>query len=385
MIHFPRKSLAKQFIHDLSGKNPISDAPNGLFLAAPRRTGKSMFLRHDLVPEFAENGIVPIYVDLWEHRDEDPAVLIAGVIGRRARDERSVIQVARDSVRASVNIGPVELEFDDSKIGKPGGISIPEALQRIHAATGKPVALIVDEAQNALTSTSGIDAMASLKSARDQMNSPSKINVMLVMSGSDRDKLLRLVNSNAAPFYGSQITKMPTLSRDYIEALAEEIGRLHKKAKPIDVDALFHAFDMYGYRPQFLGNGILAALDETQGTTTFNEAILRHANNTAAAAAKEMTSIFLGLSELQRTLLWRMFSEGGKFRPFDADALKFYSKHTGEKISVAHAQSALEGLRNGEDPLIWKSARGEYSVNDSGMVRWFKSLNEESKWPPVGT
>lgn len=30
------------------------------------------------------------------------------------------------------------------------------------------------------------------------------VNLMLVMSGTDRDKLLRLVKTAAAPFYGSQ-------------------------------------------------------------------------------------------------------------------------------------------------------------------------------------
>ncbi len=37
--------------------------------------------------------------------------------------------------------------------------------------------------------------MTALKSARDQMNKPTQVNLMLVMSGSDRDKLLRLVVS----------------------------------------------------------------------------------------------------------------------------------------------------------------------------------------------
>ena len=40
---------------------------------------------------------------------------------------------------------------------------------------------------------------------------------MLVMSGSDRDKLLRLVNTNGSPFYGSQIPRMPLLGQDFID------------------------------------------------------------------------------------------------------------------------------------------------------------------------
>lgn len=83
------------------------------------------------------------------------------------------------------------------------GTTLVDALRALHAAAGKPVALIVDEAQHALTSVAGVAAMTALKSARDQLNQPGQVNLMLVMSGSDRDKLLRLVVSAAAPFYGS--------------------------------------------------------------------------------------------------------------------------------------------------------------------------------------
>jgi hypothetical protein len=383
MIHFPRKILADSLIRDLSGASPLSDAPNGLFLAAPRRTGKSMFLQHDLVPELVAKGIIPIYVDLWEHRAEDPGTLIAYVIGRRASEERTLLQKVKDSVHGKVTVGPLALDFEDRLIGKPGGVSIPEALRKIHDATGKVVCLIIDEAQHALTTQEGINAMASLKSARDQMNTPGDVSLMLVMSGSDRDKLLRLVNSNAAPFFGSHITRMPTLGHDYVEALADELNRNHEKTKPVDVDVLARAFESYGFRPQFLGAGILAALDETQEGITFNRALEQHATNAAADANDEMQSVYLGCSDIQRAVLWRMLEEGGKYRPFDAAALKFYTETMGKDVTATQVQAALDGLRTRDDPIVWKSARGEYSVEDSSMLRWFKSLQKAGKWPPT--
>ena len=64
---------------------------------------------------------------------------------------------------------------------------------------GQSVALIIDEAQHALTSEAGEAGMTALKSARDQLNKPGKTRLMIVMSGSDRDKLLRLVNTRVRP------------------------------------------------------------------------------------------------------------------------------------------------------------------------------------------
>ena len=50
-MHFPRPSLAEEMCEALQGSNLFNDAPNGLFLAAPRRTGTSTFLQADLKPE----------------------------------------------------------------------------------------------------------------------------------------------------------------------------------------------------------------------------------------------------------------------------------------------------------------------------------------------
>ena len=111
---------------------------------------------------------------------------------------------------------------DTSRIGKVDGITLPDALRTLHDVVQAPIALIIDEAQRALTSEAGEAGeageatIAALKSARDQLNQPDEARLLLVMSGSDRDKLLRLVNGSAAPFYGSQITLMPFLGDDFI-------------------------------------------------------------------------------------------------------------------------------------------------------------------------
>ncbi|WP_442775343.1 hypothetical protein [Sphaerotilus montanus] len=43
MIAFPRTALAQELVAALQGKALLGDAHNGLFLAAPRRTGESTF------------------------------------------------------------------------------------------------------------------------------------------------------------------------------------------------------------------------------------------------------------------------------------------------------------------------------------------------------
>lgn len=77
-----------------------------------------------------------------------------------------------------------------------------------------------------------------------------------------------------------------------------------------------------------------------------------------------------------------MLELGPRFRPYDSEALKFYRGQTGGPVSAQRAQNALEALRQRTPPLVWKSARGEYAVEDAAMHRWFEERNKAGSWPP---
>jgi len=71
--------------------------------------------------------------------------------------------------------------------------------------------------------------------------------MMLVMSGSDRDKLLRLVNTAAAAFFGSQVQRMPPLGADFIAHVAALIEDQRAELTPVDRALLQQAFDSFGH------------------------------------------------------------------------------------------------------------------------------------------
>lgn len=382
MIAFPRTALAQELVAALQGKALLGDAHNGLFLAAPRRTGKSTFLQGDLRPALQAAGVVVVYVDLWADARRDPGGLIAEAIARALEPQLGL--VARSAKKAGLDkIKLGGLEVDTGKIGKVDGLTLTDALRLLHDSAGKPVALIIDEAQHALTSEAGEAAMTALKSARDQLNQPGVVNLMLVMSGSDRDKLLRLVNTAAAPFYGSQIQRMPTLGPDFIAHIAALIEAQRPELKPVDQTRLQQAFEVFGWRPQFfmaaLGQ-VLSPLAELTGR--FEPALLAAAQQQQAQDQAQMESDFLGLKPTEQAVLWRMLTQGPRFRPYDAEALRFYRDKTGHPVSVAQAQKALEGLRQRMPALVWKSARGEYALEDAAMHRWFQTLTDAGQWPP---
>lgn len=385
MIHFSRQELARQLADALLGKALFGDAPNGLFLAAPRRTGKSTFLQADLKPELESRGVVVVYLDLWADQRRDPGELIAEAVGRALEPHLGVIaRTAKQAGLENVSIAGW-LKIDTGKIGKVDGTTLPDALRVLHETAKAPIALIIDEAQHALTSAEGETAMAALKSARDQLNRPDDVRLMLVMSGSDRDKLLRLVNTNGAPFYGSQIQRMPELGRDFIAHIAGLIEAQRPDLKPVDTEALYAAFQSFGSRPQFFMDALGRVLSPLSGIVgRFEPAVLEAAQQRRQDDEAQMESEFLGLKPLEQAVLWRLLEQGQRFRPYDGEALRFYQQKIGKKVSAQQVQNALETLRQRSPALIWKSARGEYSVDDAAMYRWFEQRIQAGAWPPEG-
>ncbi len=381
MSHYPRLELARELTAALHGRTLLGDAQNGLFLAAPRRTGKSTFLQADLGPALETSGVTVIYVDLWADARRDPGALIADAVAKALSRHAGVLSRAVKRI-ASVTVAGVEIELD--KIGKVDGATLTDALRALREAAAAPVALIVDEAQHALTSEAGEAAMAALKSARDQLNRPGQVNLMLVMSGSDRDKLLRLVNTGGAPFYGSQITRMPLLGRDFVAHLAGLVVAQRPELAPVDLETLHTAFETFGSRPQFLMDALGRALSPLSalGGMRFEHALLELARERQRADEAQMESDYLALRPLEQAMLWRMLELGARFRPYDADALRFYSERVGQPVKARASQLALESLRSRTPSIIWKSARGEYAIDDAAMHRWYEQRVREGRWPP---
>lgn len=383
MIAFPRAALAQSLVEALQGKTLLGDAHNGLFLAAPRRTGKTTFLTCDLKPALEKAGVVVVYVDLWADTKRDPGDLIASAIAAALEPQLGLI--ARAAKKASldkVRLGG--LEVDASKIGKIDGLTLTQALTLLHECAKHPVALIIDEAQHALTSEAGEVAMTALKSARDQLNRPGLVSLMLVMSGSDRDKLMRLVNTAAAPFYGSQVQRMPPLGPDFIAHVAGLIEAQRPQVKPVDQALLQQAFEVFGFRPQFFMAALGQVLSPLAGLTgRFEIALLEAARLHQRQDETQMKSDYLGLKPIEQAVLWRILDQGALYRPYDAEALRFYRDKSGHPVSVAQAQKALEALRQRTPALVWKSARGEYAVEDAAMNRWFEDHMNSGCWPPL--
>jgi hypothetical protein len=370
---FHRPKLAERLAEKALGLDPLGDG-SGVFLAAPRRTGKSTFLKADLVPELIKRGAFPVYVDLWVDRARDPGEIILEAIKTAIRQlDSGVMKLVRRSGLSKVGVGSW-LAVDIEKIGKPGGATITEAIAHLAQKSGRPVVLIIDEAQHATTSEAGANAMFALKSARDTLNigtertSVSNLQLGLVFTGSHRDKLASLVVSKSQPFFGATVTDFPLLGMEFAQAYAEYVNARLAPAKPLDGPEVFDAFQTGAFRPELLQAAVKDYLVGDMGEKKPLKSLRDHAVAAREKYWGEFDTVWSTLTNLQKAVLKRMVERGESYKPFDADALEAYADDAGQKVTAAEAQSALDALR--EKNLVIRLERGRYSVEDDSIEDW---------------
>jgi hypothetical protein len=361
----------------------------GIFLAAPRRTGKSTFVRQDLVPEFERRNLNVIYVDLWIDKTVNPAIHIANAIRiELAREDGPIGKTLKKlSTMSKLTVGAwgTGLSFDLSQLNLSKDATLADALKALSAASQKKLILVIDEAQHALTTDEGINALFSLKAARDSLNTdPGRYGMQLVATGSNRDKLATLVNGREQAFYGADMVQFPTLGKDYVQWL---VGRAKIN---LDIDLATEVFQSLGSRPE----PFRKALSQTRLQLAVNAA--QDANvmlaSLAAKGIRDSKTDFLNtvasLPPLQSALLRELaadsllgqevrrpglFSAAMKARLLARLEAEMGTAH-GVSVESPSVQNALDKLR--EENFLWRSQRGSYAVEDEQFLEW---LAEEER------
>lgn len=377
-----RKLLAEALARDLAGES-FADYSSGMFLAAPRRTGKSTFLRNDLIPECKARGWLPVYVDLWMNREIDPAELISGAIGKALGEfESAVSKAAKKAGIEKISLLRT-LSWDFTKPQLPAGTTLTHALDVLHQVSGQMIVLIVDEAQHALNSEGGVNAMFALKAARDHLNGSNTTDgLRLVFTGSSRDKLANLVLKSKQPFFGAHITPFPLLSRDFVEFVTDLWNQRLAATNQFNLEDMDYAFQLVGRRPEML-NKLLTEVSVGLGeASNLGELLRTGALNHQAGIWSDYESAYNDLSPLQqavlevmgeRTLSKQAFSPFAE-KTFQDVNRKLEQAQVEPNASTPNVQKALEVLR--EKELVWKANRGEYALEDSTMAEWLSNRHQ---------
>lgn len=366
---FHREALAADMAGKLLVVAPTSASSSGLFLAAPRRTGKSTFLREDLQPQLEKQGALVVYADLWEDRRADPGeVIVSAVRAELAKHEGVVKRLARSAGMEKIAVGGVSFSLD--RVGLGDGVSLSAALSALSDETARTIVLIIDEAQHAITSDRGNDALFALKAARDELNSSRHKGLRVVATGSNRDKLAMLRNSRDQAFFGAPLVDFPALGEDYVRWFCERVGL----SAPLDPAAVFDLFKRASFRPELLGSaadtlrfefGLVAQDVPARFAKAVEEQI--------AESNAEIMRVIHSLTPLQSAVLRVLARRGDGYAPFEAATIKAYravlkeiDPNAGLKADVPSVQQALIALQ--EKALVWRAARGVYALEEAFLA-----------------
>lgn len=367
---FHRNQLAERLAAELMSE----DGSSGLFLTAPRRTGKSTFIREDLIPVISEiHGSHVVYADLWEDRGADPGrVIVAAVRAELMKFDGLLMKAAKGVGLNKIKVGGLEMSLDN--IGAGQGETLTKALSVLSAAANKPITLIIDEAQHTQISEDGRQAMYALKAARDAMNASSGPGFRLLATGSNSDTLASLVEDKNQAFYQAPMMELPTLDRDYLLWFR---NRQKFEPKP-SLEAMEAGFSACNYRPEPLRAVFKQLLLKTNmGAENIDAVFLKTVDQSLARAKEHFLQQMRALNPLDAAVFKVMARDGKAYSPYAKGSLLDYRAHvlndTGEvpnEVNQSAVQQSLERLRG--DKFVWRAGRGTYLIEDPQHTVWMK-------------
>jgi len=368
---FHRPKLALQIASQMLAAGIGGAASSGIFLAAPRRTGKSTFVREDLRPAFEQAGALVVYADLWTNPTADPGtVIVSAIRGALAESDGVVARLAKVTGLSKVAIGGA-IHFDLERVGLGKDVSLTDALVALSDESQKIVVLIIDEAQHAITSDAGNATLFALKAARDELNSSSHFGLRLVCTGSNRDKLAMLRNSKDQAFYAAPMVNFPTLGPDFARWFCEKVNLSFS----LDQALVWQLFQEAGYRPELLSAAadqlrFQFSLGDADGPAAFAMEVRKIAEDINEAQRKVIRS----LTPIQSAVLRVLAAMKEAYAPFEAATMHAYraaleSAGTAQddiKVDVPGVQQALIALQ--DKKLVWKASRGVYAIEEQSLA-----------------
>jgi hypothetical protein len=369
--HCPRPKLAGSYLALLGSGLVVSTS-----IFAPRRTGKTVFLRQDLTPAAVSAGYLVAYADLWQTRLNPGMALIRaleealeprtaagkalGRLGQPVRKLKAQAGVAGMQAELELELAGARKEATDM------ALRIEELVARLVAK--QPLLLLVDEAQElARTRDNELMAMA-LRTAMTK----HRDRVRVVFTGSSRSQLAHVFSNADAPLYavGSTIQDFPLLGRELVEFVAEKF--LQACGRTLDVAQAWVEFRAFAQQPEPFLSAIVAML--------MDPALTLEAACAAERAEQDREEnhegTWVALDPLQRHLVLCVAADP-LLKPFSkttlAAAAKALGLHAMEATSVQYALRSL-AARN----VVSKSPRGVYTFENAAFERWVRTLAPRS-------
>ncbi len=345
-------------------------------LFAPRRHGKTSFVRHDLLPALHEAGWFAARVDLWRNRENPELGLVEG-LESVAYAAPPRIPLARPlslaSLRASFKVPGVDIEGNWSPASGP--TPHPEAslenrlANALHliADRGTHALIVLDEFQ-ALAGKGSDNFVAAFRTALQDVEG----RLSVFFTGSSRDGLMKLFSRSKAPLFRSaESVTLPNLSDDFVDSRADYLNEI--ASIQVDRDALKLLFPRLCYTPLFLNEIVRLLL--VRGDADVDAAVLEWYRS---KYENEYSEWFASLADVESAIIvWLAMS--GQKSVYTEEAREFVREFIEEDTapSTARVQTAIRRL-TAHQVLDPTGVNGSYEIADQGLqIVISNAINED--------
>jgi hypothetical protein len=363
---YHRRQMAEELAERLINPGML-DRPlqSGLFLSGMRRTGKSTFLKEDLIPALERHGAIVIYVDLWENDTPDKAGMILNAIRAKLKELQGPVGTVLDVVKRVTKIGAkasvFSINMEVSKVGEKGGVTLPDAITKVVDKTKANVVLIVDEVQACLDTDSAQGLMRALKATRDAVNirPDTPGHFLFIGTGSHRSMVNEMTQRRKEAFFGAATREYQMLDEGFVTWVLKDKSVSIKPSLATAVEA----FRALGYRPEpFMES--LEILNQVVKRGESADVAFRSIiwTKRAALADKEINELDR-LGPLAQVIFGSIAAEeDGAKGLYAAEQLASYGRTLGRDVRTEEVQSKIQELV--QVNLIMKRGYGTYEVTD---------------------
>ncbi|QLG90705.1 ATP-binding protein [Pseudomonas yamanorum] len=364
---FQRPELAEEMANQLLNPGVLDEGlRSGLFLSGLRRTGKTTFLRNDLIPALEEAGALVIYVDLWSDTLANPATLVHNAIRKTLKELQTpgspLLEMLKRVSSADIGAAGFKFGFKLDSIGNTGGPTLAQALTEVVDQAKTHLVLIIDEVQHAISSDDGNQLLLALKAARDAINPrPNTPGYFLFIgTGSHRAQVSELTAKRNQAFSGATSAAYPVLKGDYVGYLLNRLAMTVKKEKLPSREVAIEAFNTLGNRPEEMLKALRQLMQQDGDPDVFLPVIASTLRSAAASIELEKVEL---LGSLAQAIFNKIASTEGDARGiFSTDAAAEYSKTVGREVRVEEIQPVVIALV--AENIIMRRGHGIYAITD---------------------
>jgi uncharacterized protein len=359
--YFPRPELAQRIV------TLLMDGPGDpVALVGERRIGKTSLLLFELMPLGEKQGLLPVYVDVYQHRADplaainyalqeaiDDLTVPNSTLGRRLKT--SVKKIGLASAALELGDEPARRRPDDPFL------LVDWLIKTLVRTAKKPPLLIFDEVQELATVANGENIVSAIRSAITK----SKNNLRVIFTGSSQEKLLTLFSrSRAALYEGASTLAFPYLGDNFLAYIAQKAKERFKKR--IALNDLAEAYARLHHQPRALIDLVL--LFSSSNVESLISLLNERVESQLMGA--QYDTLWRSLKPLHQRICMRI-AKGGDVTSLDARGEYALGSDRSE-IPASTVSDALRALV--DDHVLTKTSdgRSRYRLDDPLFAEWLR-------------